>query len=150
MLWKESCCGSSVTCKTLEVVEAVVLCMLCVSVAMCGVVPVRCAVCCCSVSVTVAVGCCGCGSGVVVGARGGAGVVVGSSSLAPGCFGGSCCCHRCDASSCEPRCSMSSFPSHCCSCCISGQELPCEAFEAEKVDTQLLRHRLVVVQSRSC
>ena len=47
--------------------------MCCVLVAVCGVVPVRCAVAVCC--------CCGCGSGVVVGARGGAGVVVGSSLL---------------------------------------------------------------------
>ena len=62
-------------CKPLEVVEAVVLCVLCVLVAMCGVVPVRCAVAvCCSVRC-----CCCCGIGVVVGTRGGAGNVVGSS-----------------------------------------------------------------------
>ena len=73
MTWKESCCRSSVTCKTLEVVEAVVLCVVCAVVAVCCSVPV-----CCAVTVRC---CCGCGSGVVVGARGGAGVVVGSSLL---------------------------------------------------------------------
>ena len=52
---------------------------LCVLVAMCGVVPVRCAVCCCSVTITVC--CSGCGSGVVVGTRSGAGDVCCSSSL---------------------------------------------------------------------
>ena len=51
----------------------------CVLVAICGVVPVRCAVGCCSV--TVAVGCCCCGSGVVMGARSGAGDGCCSSSL---------------------------------------------------------------------
>ena len=55
MLWKENCCGSSVTCRDPVVVEAVVLCVLCVLVAMCGVVPVRCTVCCCSLSVAVVV-----------------------------------------------------------------------------------------------
>ena len=64
-------------CKPLAVVEAVVWCVL---VAIGCVVPVCCAVR-CSVSVTVAVGCCGCGSGVVVGARGGAGDVCCSSLL---------------------------------------------------------------------
>ena len=62
--------------KPLVVVEAVVWCVLCVLVAICGVVPVCCAVRC---SVTVAVGCCCCGRVVVVGTRGGAGNVVGSS-----------------------------------------------------------------------
>ena len=77
MLWKENCCGSSVRCKTLVVVEAVVLCVLCVLVAMCGVVPV-----CCAASVAVRCCCCCCccsGLVVVVGTRGGAGNVVGSS-----------------------------------------------------------------------
>ena len=63
--------------KPLAVVEAVVWCVL---VAIGCVVPVCCAVR-CSVSVTVAVGCCGCGSGVVVGARGGAGDIRCSSLL---------------------------------------------------------------------
>ena len=67
MLWKENCCGSSVTCRDPVVVEAVVLCVLCVSLAVCCAVAVRCSV--------------GCGSVVVVGARGGAGIVVGSSLL---------------------------------------------------------------------
>ena len=72
MLWKDP-----------DVGEAVVLCVVCVLVAICSVVPVCCAVCCCSVAVrcTVTVCCGGCGSVVVVGARGGAGVVVGSSLL---------------------------------------------------------------------
>ena len=73
MLWKENCCGSSVTCKTLDVVEAVVFCVWCVLVAVCCSASVGCAV-------AVRCGCC-CGSVVVVGARGGAGVVVGSSLL---------------------------------------------------------------------
>ena len=67
MTWKESCCRSSVTCKEVVVAEAVVLCVLCVSLAVCCAVAVRCSVCCC------------CGIGVVVGTRGGAGAVVGSS-----------------------------------------------------------------------
>ena len=29
MTWKESCCGSSVTCETLDVEEAVVWCVVC-------------------------------------------------------------------------------------------------------------------------
>ena len=80
MLWKENCCGSSVTCRDSVVVEAVVLCVLCVLVAMCGVVPVRCTVCCCSLSV--AVRCCCSGLVVVVGTEGRAGNV-GCSSLLP-------------------------------------------------------------------
>ena len=68
-------------CKTLIVVEAVVWCVLCVLVAICGVVPVRCTVCCCSVSVAVSCCCC-CGCVVVVGAEGRAGSV-GCSSLLP-------------------------------------------------------------------
>ena len=65
MTWKESCCGSSVTCKGVVVEEAVVWCVLCVSLSVCCSVAVRCAVAvCCSVC---------CGSGVVVGTRGGAG-----------------------------------------------------------------------------
>ena len=71
MTWKESCCGSSVTCKGVVVKEADVWCVLCVSLSVCCSVAVCCSVCCC---------CC-CGSVVVVGARGGAGVVVGSSLL---------------------------------------------------------------------
>ena len=66
-------CGSSVTCKEAVVVEAVVLCVLCVlcvSLAVCCAVGVRCCCCCC---------CCCCGIGVVVGTRGEAGAVVGSS-----------------------------------------------------------------------
>ena len=71
MTWKESCCGSSVTCKGV-VEEAVVWCVLCVSLSVCCSVAVRC---------TVAV-CCGCcGSVVVVGAEGRAGVVCCSSPL---------------------------------------------------------------------
>ena len=62
-------------CKPLAVVEAVVWCVL-VWLWWQFVVQFS-----CSVSVTVAVGCCGCGSGVVVGARGGAGDVRCSSLL---------------------------------------------------------------------
>ena len=83
MLWKENCCGSSVRCKTLVVVEAVVGCVSCSLVAMCGVVPVRCSE---IVVVTVCSSvrwcCCCCGSVVVVGAEGRAGSV-GCSSLLP-------------------------------------------------------------------
>ena len=64
------CKGSSVLWKDPVVVEAVVWCVLCVLLAVCCAVAVRCSVCCCC-----------CGSVVVVGERGGAGVVVGSSLL---------------------------------------------------------------------
>ena len=77
MTWKESCCGSSVTCKGVVVEEAVVWCVLCVSLSVCCSVAVRCAV-------TV---CCCCGSGVVVGTRGGAGVVCRSSLLSQDVLG---------------------------------------------------------------
>ena len=65
------CKGSSVRCKEVVVEKSVVWCSLCVSLPVCCVVAVRCAV---------AVCCC-CGSGVVVGAEGRAGVVCCSSLL---------------------------------------------------------------------
>ena len=160
VLWKENCCGSSVTCRDPIVVEAVVSCVLCVSVAICCVVPVCCAVCCavCCCSMTVAVGCCCCGRVVVVGAEGRAGSGWLLLPSAPGCFGGSCCCRPLlrnpvggqedlDAAC---RCSpgmLQLLHQH-----ARDAYLVVACCDAENVeDSQLLRRRQVeVAHSRSC
>ena len=98
-------------------------CVLCVLVAICGVVPVRCAVC-CSVSVTVAVCCSGCGSGVVVGTRSGAGDVCCSSSLPRVVLGEvATVAAATQAVGCLDV-DVVALPG-CCSCCISSWEVPC-------------------------
>ena len=76
------------------VVERSVVCVLCVSLPVCCVVAVRCAV---------AVCCCCCGSGVVVGTRGRAGVGCCSSLLSRDVVGVVAHCQRCRAISCRPR-----------------------------------------------
>ena len=103
------------TCKGVVVEEAVVWCVLCVLLAVCCSVPVRCAV---------AVCCC-CGSGVVVGAEGRAGVGCCSSLLSREVVGVVAVSAAVATQTVADLEVEEVVPSAHCSCCISSWEVPC-------------------------